>query len=344
MKKMTKLLGILLALALLCTSLASCNLPAGNGEGEEGALSYVTLKINPEIELVVEDEVVVAVSAVNEDGELVIAETELVDMTVEEAAEAFTEAATELGYVDPESEEVTVEVEVTGEDEAAEEEIVEKISEKVHKFFDDHGIFGHIQKRSHEANEELKALAEEWAISLKEASLVARILFLYPEMEAEEVLALTTQEKLELLKDECKKEKKMTVAMREEYKEAVEALKEEYADMHTLREAIEALEESLADVELTEEEKAALEAELEAKKAELKTLLDAYKAEAEEKKDAFHDKMDEEWQKIKDKAEEHREQFKDAWDAHMNEFQEKKDEFQDLIHSWREDMKNKGHH
>ena len=84
---------------------------------------YVTLKINPSIDFVVnEEDEVEEVIPTNEDAEVVVSELDLVSMPITEAIDAYVEAVTETGYLDPEEvdNEVIVEV-VTGDEEETEE-------------------------------------------------------------------------------------------------------------------------------------------------------------------------------------------------------------------------------
>ena len=120
MKKIYKILSVLLCLVVLTASLIGCQGNEGNNETASTAsadeLSYVSMRINPEIELVVDaDNKVVAVNAINEDGETVLAELSLVGLTVEEAGEAFTAMATELGFIDVDALESHVYILVDGE-------------------------------------------------------------------------------------------------------------------------------------------------------------------------------------------------------------------------------------
>ena len=74
MKKITRLISTLLVVTLGVGALASC---AIDSDAEE-SLKYVSLRINPEIEMLAdEDGEIVAASAINEDGEVVLSTVEL---------------------------------------------------------------------------------------------------------------------------------------------------------------------------------------------------------------------------------------------------------------------------
>ena len=97
MKKfLSSTLCILLALTALFV-LASC--------GKNGSPSYVSIDINPSIELTVDEEnKVVSVYAANEDANVLLyEETGIVGADVEDAVEKITQLALKLGYIDEEN-------------------------------------------------------------------------------------------------------------------------------------------------------------------------------------------------------------------------------------------------
>lgn len=325
MKRLFKLSALVLATATLVATLPACTETAET-------LTYVSLKVNPEIELIVDDSgEVLSVNAVNEDGEVVIEEGDFEGLTIEEACDEFTEVTTELGYVDVESEDTTVYVHVDGEDQEIVEETIEEVTEKVNESFEKRGIFGKAVK---EDLEELTALANEWGVPVKDAKLVKRILDLYPEMSAEEVLALSIDERLELIKDN-KENNGITSDMLEEYKQAVKNLKAKYETIKTLKHEIEDLENSLMVEGLTETEINDINALIKTKKTELEALKDAFKTELEEIKNQFRANVHDRKQGFKNHAEERKNQHKDKNDRHRQRFEENKEQIINDIKNWR---------
>ena len=102
MKKTIKLFCIVFILFLTSILLVGCNSKKENENNNSNQeLSYVSLRINPEIELLVDENgIVVSVNAVNSDGETVLYNLKLEGLTIEEAAEAFTSMSVELGFID----------------------------------------------------------------------------------------------------------------------------------------------------------------------------------------------------------------------------------------------------
>ena len=291
--KVKKLLSALLIAAFACTSFASCTALAEKGSAANGALTYIGLRINPEIEMVTDETgTVVSANAVNADGEVVLSEVELEGKTAEDAVVDFTETAVDLGYMDPEAGKDTVYVDVNGENAEVVEKVEKSLSDKLMKFFERKGITGKVSK---EVLDTYLAAAEEWDVTPGHAKMIARVLEANPELTYDELLNLTVKELIELLKTNVK-DNNVSADLKGDYKDAVKALKEEYKEMFELREAIEDIEDDLEDAleedddddddKLTEEEIAALKAELEEKKAafealekEYKEKLDAIKAE-----------------------------------------------------------------
>ena len=339
-----------MALTLLCLCFVGCANEADMGLPENGTtgegLSYVSMRINPEVELVVDIKgAVVAANAINADGETVLAELVLVGMSAEEAGEAFTAAAIELGFIDVAAENASVYILADGENDQTVADLEEKMSDKINKLFDKKGIYG---KATKEELADLEALAAEWGVSPKEARMVKRILDLYPEMTAEEILALSFKERVELIKDDCHKNG-MTADIREEYKTEIEDLKAEYAEMFELAKRVEELEDMIEDAEedddddddedkitLTEEELAALKAEYETAKARLMELRAEYKADVEELKDAKKNDIKLAKEEFKNKAKALREENAKKLEEHFKNFEEKRAEIEEQIKNWRE--------
>ena len=298
--KIKKLLCVLLVAVLACTAFASCtaivepNNQAQNNAAPNaiatGALTYISLRINPEIEMIADETgTIVSANAVNTDGEVVLSEVELEGKSIEDAAVAFTETAVDLGYMDGKD---TVNVDVQSEKAEVAEKVEKSLSDKVMKFFEKKGIAGKVAK---EVLDTYLAKAEEWNVSPGHAKIIARALEANPELTYDDLMNLTVKDLLELLKTE-KHADKIAADVKDDYKAAVKALKEEYKEMFELREQIDDIEDDLEDAKeadddddddkLTAEEIAALEAELAEKKAALKELekeykekLDALKAE-----------------------------------------------------------------
>ncbi|MBR6743818.1 MAG: hypothetical protein IKM00_01175 [Clostridia bacterium] len=282
--KITKMICLLLAAVLAVGAVASCaKINDGNREKGNEALTYVSLRINPEIELIADENGnVVAANAVNEDGEVVLATVDLEGKSIEEAGAIFTETANDLSYFTPDGEKDTVYVDVESMVDGAETELEEKLNRSIRNYFNNKGINGKIAP---EILDQYADKAAEWGISAGHVKLVMRVLDAHPELTDAEVLELGVKDWMKLLKGN-KGEEKIVVGLKDDYRTDVEALKDEYARLFELCTEIEALEAQL-DGELTDEEKSAIDAQIAEKEAERKPLHDAYKDELDELQDFY---------------------------------------------------------
>ena len=329
MKKIYKLFSMVLGFILLCACFVGCNSTTANAE----ELSYISMRINPEIELVVDkDGEVVAVNAINEDGETVLCELNLIGMAAEEAGEAFTAMATELGFIDVDTEEATVYILTEGKNEEFVKDLEEKLTQKINGFFDRKGIFG---KVSPEELEEFEALATEWNVSLKDARMISRILELYPEMTVEEILELDFEARIKLIKDDSVKNG-LPAHLRGEYKTEVEAIKEEYSELFDLAKEIKALERELKNENLSEDELALIQEEYDVKKAEFETLKAQYEAAIAELKGEKREKIEDIKKEIGEKAQERRDEFAGKLQEHEDRIQNEKEKIEEQIKQWRD--------
>lgn len=282
--KLKKIISLLLVSVLGMGTLAAC---AGNDEenaalGEE-TLTYVSLRVNPEIELIADEGGnVVAANAINEDGEVLLSEVALEGKSIEEAGEIFTETANDLGYLTPDGEKDTVYIDVESTIDGEETKIKEKLNKSIRDYFDNKGING---KVSPETLDKYADKATEWDISVGHTKLVMRALDAHPEMTDTEVLKLSTKDLMKLIKGD-KGEEKIAAGLKADYRAEIETLKNEYARLFELRAEIETLEMQLKG-ELTEEEKSAIKTQLTEKEAEMKPLQNAYKTKVDEIKDTY---------------------------------------------------------
>ena len=146
---MKKILSLLLVLTL-AISLFSCELLTGKNppendppeKGEAGeAVAFVTVDINPSIEITLDDKGLVAsVYGANEDGQILLyGEVEvLIGLSYEDAIEYITNLAVELGYLDAET--GTINTSVVADDLAFAEEIQSRLGDKIKATATENGI------------------------------------------------------------------------------------------------------------------------------------------------------------------------------------------------------------
>ena len=191
-------LGIILT-SLLGTSLIGGCTP---DKGKEG-LAYVTIETNPSVELVIGDNnIVVAVNGLNEDGKLLIASENLVGLDAEEAASKIIELTEKLGFtvqgsVDEESQEIKISVTGSNEDfqEALKVIVKEEVEETIEKLNIDAKLVelqaverAHLETLVLEqfptlTEEEVKAMSNEELYSYLQAAVAEKALFASVKLE-----------------------------------------------------------------------------------------------------------------------------------------------------------------
>lgn len=158
MKKMLKCLLSIMLVFFLMIALVACK------EKEKGELSRVTIDINPSIEMMVdEDQKVLSVSALNDDGSIIISGEEIVGKDVEEATKLILELSTETGYIvkgEITSTDNTINITVSGNTEYA-EKLANKIIDSGNKALEKLGIEAKLNKVKAMAVAELKKLVLE---------------------------------------------------------------------------------------------------------------------------------------------------------------------------------------
>ena len=330
MKKLFKTIALFVATLTLSTFFAGCNFTSSS---EDDILTYVCMRINPEIEVIVdEDGLVVSVNAINVDGETVLSDLTLIGQTVEDAAEAFTDKATELGYIDVEAEENALYISADGTNEEVAEDIEDKVTDKVNKYFEDKGIFGKVHK---ETFEDLKTLATEWEVNLKEAKIIVRIQKMYPEMTIEEILALDFKEKLELVK-ENHKNNGIPTRLLDEYKSLVDELNLQFEELFSLEEQIKSYTEQLKDTNLTDERKAIIEGILTSLQEQLATLKEEYKLALEQIKSQIKTDLEQVNEQIQTEVNNRREQNRQKLEEHNRDFELSKDQIIEQVKNWQQ--------
>lgn len=126
--------------------------------------SYVSLKINPEVDFVVDESGKVAsYYCVNEDAEVLLGDVDLSGQSIEEATENVLDMAVDAGYVDVETTGDKIEVGVIDENGKEDAETFEKLEKNLNQYFENKGVFGKVSKV---ALDTYLAQAQEMGISV----------------------------------------------------------------------------------------------------------------------------------------------------------------------------------
>ncbi len=157
----------------------------GDTKPEAGTVTRMTVDINPSVEFMVDDEnKVISVTALNDDGSIIIAAEAFVGKTPEEAVELMVNIATETGYLvkgNVAPGENTVKISVSG-DTGYAEKLLKDVEEKVNATLSTLNISGAVERVNALGIEALRAMAteatllsEEEIASMSEAQLYSAI-------------------------------------------------------------------------------------------------------------------------------------------------------------------------
>lgn len=223
-----------MAILLLLTSmvLVSC----GNAEPEEGSVTRMTVDINPSVEFMVDDEnKVVSVTALNDDGSILIVGESFIGKTPEEAVALMVSIATETGYLvegNVAASENTIKISVSGDTKYA-EKLLQDVEEAANDTLKALDINGQIEKVEALNEEALRALALSTSLYTEE-ELAA--------MTEDQLYAVIAQGRVEtalLLTEEMRnayyaaKEYKISFAEREEVAKVIKSLGGLYTITHS---------------------------------------------------------------------------------------------------------------
>ena len=140
MKVYKKIAACGLSLALAA---GTCALLAGCGGGDSEAAARMQVDINPSVEFILDAEnKVLSVTALNDDGALIIAGEAFVGKTAEDAVELMVSISTEAGYLvkgDLSAGQDRITVSITGDEEAA-QKLYDDVKAGVDMFLEESGI------------------------------------------------------------------------------------------------------------------------------------------------------------------------------------------------------------
>lgn len=181
MKRFFKLSLVLVITVMMTFFLFGCKKTP-----KEESLSRVTVDINPSIELLVDEEnKVVSVTALNDDGNIIIVGEAIVGKSVEDAVALIINVSSDTGYLvkgEVEASENEIKISVSG-DEEAQKELYNKVKAQVEKVTSEENIAAVVQKAEALEKEALEALVKQ----------------VEPELTDEELEAMTEQELLKVL-------------------------------------------------------------------------------------------------------------------------------------------------
>jgi DNA repair exonuclease SbcCD ATPase subunit len=303
--------------------------------------AYVTLDINPSVELIVTPkEKVIYANPLNEDGEVLLADLQLVGLDLDDAIELIIETAVELGYIDVDEEETIVSVTAISKNSQIGELIRNKVKEHVNNAFKERAMVGRAEDK--EDNGYVPAFLEEaqsYEVSPGFLFLAKKAVFVNDELTLEVAVEMEVDELQAIIREAFEDHKEIATTLKDEFLAARQELFDEYlpqfedydAQIEDLEMQIVDLEAQIelgeGDVEALEAEKADLEAQLAALQEEFATL----RAEFKEKLMELRDEFLEETKAL-------REQFKQMHQHLRETHQQRVQEFRDEMESRRDEL------
>lgn len=339
-KVLKKILALIFAISLLGGVFYGCDM------GTNSDLSYVSIRINPQLELVINgNDIITAANPLNEDAETLLADVSLAGMALADGAELIVRLAAEAGFIDVDGDnELFIDV-LTEEDDAdnqtqeratKKERIKKVLQDRINKFFDNNGIFG---KVSQETLDQYLDQAQSLGISPAKLKAIMRALDLNPDLTLDELIDKEVKEIVKLIRDAIKNED-FGYTVRKEYKAAREQLKNSYAYMFELQNQIKALRAQWQEFEGDDAEKEVLAQELKAKTEEYNNLKEQYEQEKEQLKEQYKAQAQEIKETKKREMEQRKEQFKNKLEESKQEFEKNKEQIKEQINNWRKGQNN----
>lgn len=244
---------------------------------------YVTMDINPSIALIIDgDEKVTLATPMNEDGELLLLNLDLIGLNIEVAIELIINEAAELGYIDPEVETI-IEIDVLGILEEVENRIRNKIGDAIENEFQLREL--PVQVRARVYDPDFIAEAASKGLTAREYRLAQMAVRAQPDLSIEEAVKLRPDELIARVRENGDNLANMV----QEVKDAFLAAKSEILDTYLPQiQALEALIEAAIE---NEEDTTDLEAQLIALKQdmhdELMTVVDDFVTQSQALRDAL---------------------------------------------------------
>jgi gas vesicle protein len=247
------------------------------------ALSYVSISINPDIELAVNGgNIVEEVISINEEADIITSDLDLVGLDVGIASEKIVGAAVETGYIDEYSDENTIVITTVNENEMVRQALETKVMNKLDAYFTRKDI--HPILLANGLTDELKTEATSYSISNGKMLLVNRAATIDKTYTKEILADMSISEIQDVIKDYVKTRHEslqmLNTELKSEWRQTKETLKTTYkTKLEELKLSL--LNKAGIDVKnMTEEEiKAATETLLKTKKEQISYNVEEIKEE-----------------------------------------------------------------
>ena len=204
----------------------------GCGGSEKDAAARMQVDINPSVEFILDaDNKVLSVTALNDDGSLIIAGEAFVGKTAEEAVEMMVSISTDAGYLvkgELTAERDAITISITGDDAAA-QELYEEVKAEIDGFLEESGIYAVVER-----GEELKLEALRELVMKADPSVTEEEVAKMNEEQLINALKISRIETAQLITEELReaynvaKEYDLRFAERQATKDVIDGLGSAY--------------------------------------------------------------------------------------------------------------------
>lgn len=226
----------------------------GCGGSEKDAAARMQVDINPSVEFILDaDNKVLSVTALNDDGSLIIAGEAFVGKTAEEAVEMMVSISTDAGYLvkgELTAERDAITISITGDDAAA-QELYEDVKAEIDGFLEESGIYAVVEQ-----GEELKLEALRELVMKADPSVTEEEVAKMNEEQLINALKISRIETAQLITEELReaynvaKEYDLRFAERQATKDVIDGLGSAYESFLNLySKALDSYQETIAAVE-----------------------------------------------------------------------------------------------
>lgn len=286
-------------------------------------VAYVTLDINPSVELIVsKDEIVLYAEALNNDAEVLLVDLELVGLNAKIVLDRIIEQALNLGFILPDEEDITINIDTLSISQELKEMILSRVREGVNEAFETRAIFGKAVEASFP--QDLIDEATELGVSPALYRLIQTVLLQTDAYTIEELLELDIQALIELLREGKRQNMLVVRTIRDEFMAERDAIRAVYMPQIQALEL--QLEDPLADVE-------AIELEIEALKQEMLDLIKDLRI-------AFMESQKEAVQEIREQHQNRKELREDAMAAYLEALEARKEALKDRLEEFKQRGRN----
>lgn len=195
--------GIVLVLLLvLSVAFVGCNTTEQDKYNlEKVSNAYITLDINPSIEIITDEAGLVdQVNGLNDDAIRLLVDQDFKGQTVDATLDAILQLAIELGYIDFDLDNAVL-ITAGAETEDKTAELETQVSDKVKEFIEKRKMNIEVLKASLEATEGIKAIAEQYSISVGKVKVITYAMAMDSELTLEVAAEMPIRELNKIIKE-----------------------------------------------------------------------------------------------------------------------------------------------